>query len=64
MPNFEWFVAIALCIIIAALFNIAHAIRGMGNVIVEVVTGLVANVRAKPISVRSVTEEETQEEDG
>jgi hypothetical protein len=63
VPNFEWFVAIALCIIIAALFNIAHAIRGMSKVITEVVIGLVTNVRAKPIAVRSVTEEETQEEE-
>ena len=64
MSGFQWIVAIALCLIVAALFSIARAIQGLGNVIVEVVTGFVANIRAKPISVRSVTEEETQEEDG
>ena len=63
MSGFQWIIAIALCLIAVALFSIANAIRRVSFVIVEAVTGFVTNIRAKPISVKSVTKEDMEEED-
>jgi len=49
VSGFQWVVAIALFLIVIALFTIADAVWRMNTVIVEVVTGFVANVRVKPI---------------
>ena len=64
MSGFQWVIAVALCLVAIALFSIASAVRRVSFVIAEVVTGLVTNIRAKPISVKSVTKEDVDEEEG
>jgi len=63
MSTFQWVVAVGLFLTVVALFSIAAAIRHVSKVIAEVVIGLVANVRAKPIAVKPVTKQEEEEEE-
>jgi hypothetical protein len=61
MSGFEWLIVLLLLLIAAGLFSIARAVRNVGQVFVEVMAGMVANVRAKPIAV--TTERETVEKE-
>jgi hypothetical protein len=62
MTLFQWALIIALVLLIAGLFAVAHAVDRWTRTFVEVMAGSISNFRRKALSVRLVEDDDLVKE--